>query len=62
MQQDKETMKRMTVYLPLRLHRALKIRAAQENRSMSEIIENAIKKDRPERVPPTQGETHEART
>jgi hypothetical protein len=39
----KTNVKRTTVYLEPQLHRALRIKAAQMNHSMSELIQDAIK-------------------
>jgi hypothetical protein len=36
--------KRMTIYLPPEQWRALKVRAAQHDRQMSEIVSEALKK------------------
>ncbi len=39
----KSTMKRATVYLDPELHRALKIKAAQMDRTVSDLVNEAVK-------------------
>lgn len=39
----KTTMKRATVYFDSQIHRALRLKAAETDRSMSELINDAVK-------------------
>lgn len=60
MKRRTEEAKQLTIYLPIDLHRALKVRAARESSTMTDIIVAALKQPKPAKAQhdaPTQGET-----
>ena len=41
---EKDVRKQLTIRLPLDVHRALKIRVAEEGRNMGELVERLVRK------------------